>query len=206
MSDIGHGSHVYGADYLCGDRPISVFAADLYGDGSIDLAAANAWSDYVSIMLSKGNGSFSKLLTYTVGELPVSVFAADFDGDGDLDAAGPHCVSYYRTDGAVSVSSNNGDGLYNHCWGFAELQCPIAVVGADFDGDADVDLASANYSEDVTILFNQVLPHHVLGVSHQNRHTRPAMPLTRSLQPTLIAMPIWIWQSPTEARTTYRFF
>ena len=43
------GSHVM---YAVGDAPRSVFASDLDGDGDIDLATSNSYSDNVSVLLN----------------------------------------------------------------------------------------------------------------------------------------------------------
>ena len=47
---------VYGA----GDFPPSVAIGDLDGDGDLDLAVANYYSNNVSVLRNKGNGDFTK--------------------------------------------------------------------------------------------------------------------------------------------------
>ncbi len=84
--------------------------------------------------------------------IPVSVAAADLDGDGDQDLAvanvGPDNVTILRNNGVGNfvqpATSPEATGL-----------TPNQVVAADFDGDGDQDLATANgSSNNVTILRN----------------------------------------------------
>src|SRR5258705_13688798 len=44
--------------YVVGGNPDYVTSGDLNGDGKPDLAAANAQSDNVSVLLNNGNGTF----------------------------------------------------------------------------------------------------------------------------------------------------
>jgi hypothetical protein len=74
-------------DYRAGDKPPSVFAIDLDGDGDNDLAVANWDSDNVSVLLNNGDGTFQAAINYGAGNGPSSVFAVDLDGDGDNDLA-----------------------------------------------------------------------------------------------------------------------
>jgi len=70
-----------------GARPVALAAADLDGDGAIDLAVANGTSRDLSILIGDGHGGFvtrsgpRDLFGLT------SVAAADFDHDGHADVA-----------------------------------------------------------------------------------------------------------------------
>ena len=67
--------------------PGSVAAADLNGDGKLDLVVANYGDDTVSVLLNNGNGTFGAKVDYPPGAGPGSVAAADLDGDGKPDLA-----------------------------------------------------------------------------------------------------------------------
>lgn len=87
MLNEGDGTFASYVDYPVGYNNRSVWAADLDGDGDLDLTTANHWSDNVSVLLNEGDGTFSPDSVYSVGVDPRSVFAADLDGEGDLDLA-----------------------------------------------------------------------------------------------------------------------
>ncbi|MGB2979626.1 MAG: Ig-like domain-containing protein, partial [Candidatus Zixiibacteriota bacterium] len=103
----GSGTFAPHSIYPVGDYPVSVFSADLDGDGDLDLATANEHSASVSVLLNNGDGSFATHSVYAAGDGPWSVFSADLDGDGDLDLA----VADYYSD-SVSVLLNHGDGTF----------------------------------------------------------------------------------------------
>src|SRR5215471_15415300 len=65
-----------------GVYPYSVAVADLNGDGRQDLAIANSSDNSVSILLGRGDGTFSPRQDYSVGAAPHSVAIGDLNGDG----------------------------------------------------------------------------------------------------------------------------
>jgi ankyrin repeat protein len=137
-------------NYGAGDRPISVFCADLDGDTDLDLAIANDNSDNVSILKNNGDGTFASAVNYGAGDGPESIFCADLDGDGDLDLA----VANWYSDN-VSILKNNGDGTFTTAVNYGAGDGPMSVFCADLDGDTDLDLAVANHwSHNVSILKN----------------------------------------------------
>jgi 6-phosphogluconolactonase (cycloisomerase 2 family) len=137
-------------NYGAGDRPSSVFCADLDGDTDLDLAVANYNTDSVSILKNNGDGTFQTAVNYGTGDYPSSVFCADLDGDTDLDLA----VANSSSDN-VSILENNGDGTFQSAVNYSADNAPISVFCADLDGDCDLDLAVANYnSGNVSILEN----------------------------------------------------
>ena len=56
---MANGTFADKVDYDVGYNPLSVFSADLDGDGDNDLAVANYGSDNVSVLLNNGNGTFA---------------------------------------------------------------------------------------------------------------------------------------------------
>ncbi|HRI34563.1 MAG TPA: VCBS repeat-containing protein, partial [Saprospiraceae bacterium] len=80
----GNGTFANRVDVPTGNRPESVAAADLNGDGKSDLAVANFGSGTLSVLLNNGDGSFAPKVDYPTGSVPQSVAAADLNGDGTL--------------------------------------------------------------------------------------------------------------------------
>jgi hypothetical protein len=132
-------------NYGAGDGPSSVALGDLDGDGDLDLAVANGYSNNVSVLLGRGDGSFQRQVNYDAGTGPSSVALGDLDGDGDLDLA------VANEGGKVSVLLGNGDGsfqspvTYDAC--ATDILDPIGsqyVAIGDLNGDTKPDLAVAN--------------------------------------------------------------
>ncbi len=128
----------------------SITAADLNGDGHLDLAAVNYDSSNGSVLLNNGDGTFAAAVLYPVGAQPQSVVAGDLDGDGDLDLA----TANFNSDNA-SVLLNNGNGTFATAVNYGAGVEPQTVAAGDLDSDGDLDLVVANQlSDDVSVLLN----------------------------------------------------
>ena len=140
-------------------RPENVAAADLDGDGDLDLVLAHAGnivSPKVSVMRNLGDGSFAAPETYAAPGQTMEVALGDFDQDGDVDAA--FAQSNNGSAGnRVLVYENAGDGSLSPYVSYTVGTGPIGLIAADVDLDGDLDLVSANnfwQQEDVSVLYN----------------------------------------------------
>src|SRR5437867_302701 len=108
--------------------PTSVITADFNGDGLKDLATADYNSNYVSILIGTGTGSFGAVTNYTTGLGAVSVISADFNGDGKADMA---VVNTSSND--LSILLGTGTGSFGAATNFAVAGQPSSVTCADFN-------------------------------------------------------------------------
>ena len=126
-------------DTPTGADPMAVAAADFNGDGNGDLATANHGDNTVSILLGKGDGTFTIGTPLATGKGPVAIVSADFNGDGHSDLAVVN-----QTDNTVSIFLGNGDGTFTAGSVLATGSNPVAIATADFNSDGHADLAVVN--------------------------------------------------------------
>lgn len=128
------------------DGAYAVIAADLDGDGDLDVLSASINDDKVAwYENSDGLGTFgSQQVISILADLPRSIVAADLDDDGDLDV-----LSASVNDDKVAWYENtNGDGLFGPQRVISTLaDGPVSVSAADIDGDGDVDVLSASIND-----------------------------------------------------------
>jgi hypothetical protein len=142
----------------------SFVAADLTGDGRLDLVLANSASNTVSVfknLCAPGSittNSFGAHVDFPVGSYPIGVAVQDLDGDGK-----PEIVVANYSDNTVSVLRNIGavGSITNNSFApqvtFPTGTDPHAVAIADMDGDGKPDLVtvnSGNTSQAMSVLRN----------------------------------------------------
>jgi Domain of unknown function (DUF4347)/FG-GAP-like repeat/FG-GAP repeat len=158
---LGSGNGGFGAatNLAVGSLPYSVTVGDFNGDGKLDLATANVSEGNVSVLLGNGNGGFGSATNLAVGNYPESITAGDFNGDGNMDLAAAN-----RSDNTVSVLLGRGSGFdlfgnivfrgFAAATNFAVGDNPSSITAGDFNGDGNMDLATANIaSNNVSVLF-----------------------------------------------------
>jgi hypothetical protein len=80
-----------------------VFAADVNGDGYLDILSASWNDDTIALYVNNGSGSFTEQIITLNADGAQSVFAADVDGDGDMDI-----LSASHWDDTIALYRNNG--------------------------------------------------------------------------------------------------
>ena len=139
--------------FSVGTYPSSLAVADADGDGKLDIIAANASSNTVSVLHSTSTpgvintASFAGKVDFAVNDNPSAVAAGDVDGDGR-----PDIVVASRTYSTISVLRNTSAPGSLNDGSFAAKVDFTATTGlsdlelADIDGDGKPDIVTANYS------------------------------------------------------------
>ena len=124
------------------DGASSVYAADIDGDGNMDVLSASYLDNKIAWYENVGNGNFGpQHIITTNADGASSVYAEDIDGDGDMDVLS---ASFY--DDKIAWYENT-DGLGN--FGPQQIITTSAdgarsVYAADIDGDGEMDVLSAS--------------------------------------------------------------
>ena len=125
------------------DGAHSVFAADVDGDGDMDVLSASEENDKIAWYENDGSGGFTTHTISTTADGAESVFAADVDGDGDMDVLS---ASHY--DAKIAWYENDGSQNFTERPISTTAAGARSVFAADVDGDGDMDVLSASVFDD----------------------------------------------------------
>ena len=132
--------------------PLSLAAADLDGDGKLDVVVAAIGSD-VSVLLGHGDGTFASAVSFPTGAAykTNAVALADLDGDGRLDIIAANGST-------LSILRGFGNGTFSSPISIDSINDATSIAVADFNGDDRLDLVVTNSSSGTfTLLTNDVL-------------------------------------------------
>jgi len=128
--------HILDASF---DGAESVCAADIDGDGDIDIVGASTSDGVIAWWENDGNGTFARHAVGDSFDGAELVSAADMDGDRDTDIVG---VS--RGAGIIAWWENDGKGAFARHGVNDSLEEAGLASAADMDGDGDIDIVGAS--------------------------------------------------------------
>jgi FG-GAP-like repeat len=111
-------------------------AADLNGDGRVDLAGSNA--NAASVMLGNGDGTFRPKTDFPIGFQTQALAAGDFNSDGRMDLM----VTLNTPQLSLALLTGTGTGTFNAPTFFPNtsgFDSP-AIAAPDLNGDGRLDL------------------------------------------------------------------
>jgi hypothetical protein len=130
---------------------------DVNRDGWPDLATANDNDASASVLLNRGDGTFSAAQVYPTGRWPTAVALGDLNGDGwpELVVANSGLGnSFTERPHYLGVHRNLGDGTFQTSGELFLVEFPYAVALADLDGDQKLDMVVGNGSGALRVLLN----------------------------------------------------
>lgn len=138
----GDGSFRKGKFASSGLLPATAFAADVNGDGKLDLVLYIPLRDGVNaeirVILGNGDGTFQSprvVSTHAVAIGSPSLLLSDLNGDGNVDIL-------YNMNGQGGFQLGNGDGTFQPVVILSQEENGIAA--ADFNSDGKIDLLLVN--------------------------------------------------------------
>ena len=152
-----------------GLSPIYMVAADLRGNGNLDLIVAEFDTSTIGVLLGKGDGTFQYEKTYLLPQPPAALVVDDFNHDGKMDIASVMytvsttslAVDYIAmlpgtgtgTLGTPVITTNSG--FYGSAWN-------IAAGDVNNDGKPDL-LITGPDLDNSTLYLNSGAGHFTLG-------------------------------------------
>jgi len=138
---LGDGSGIltrYGA-FAAGGYPRDIAAAELNGDGHLDLILPGLRSEDLTMLPGNGDGSFGNGLVSPAPGTPRALAVCDLDQDGIPDAALVH-----ENHDQLSVHLGNGTGLFTEIHRCPTGGNPADLLALDLTDDLQPDLAVLN--------------------------------------------------------------
>ncbi len=127
-----------GSPFATGNWPTSIAAADLDGDGNVDLVIAYAKDNRIAILRGNGSGGFTPLSTAApCSSFPYVVTVGDFNGDGMQDLA-VGCWGHNTNSAVVLLNDGTAKSFAAHPLNIANWV--HSLVAKDINGDGQVDL------------------------------------------------------------------
>jgi hypothetical protein len=168
----------YSSGYL--SYPRNLVAADINGDGHLDIVTANSGSNSIGLLLGNGTGTFPTVINYPAGGYgqPWDVTVADVNGDGR-----PDLLATNSATSQLAVLLNTAAGMQaaaTYSTGIGTYPTGLAVRDVNADGRPDVLTTDFNGSSTSAIL--------LLGNGNGTFQAAVALPTGSNSRPVQLAV------------------
>jgi len=144
--------------FSCSNKPSSLDAADLDGDGKIDLVAGIPnGSGAVCVFRntsSSGSVSFATRQDFSTADLCQSLHLTDLDGDGKMDVIASNRNSSTNNLQVFRNTSSSGSISFASAVNFSRPDFPYVIASGDLNADGKPDLVHTNFNS-TSISVNQ---------------------------------------------------
>jgi len=137
-----------------GGEPLGLDAADLDGDGNLDVVVADGSGTSYHVLMGTGGGAFAVQTARAIPLPPLAVLLEDFNNDALVDLA----IATGANNPALTallVFEGNGDGTFAELPS-SQLELPAqasTLVCGNFNGDEFCDIAASQVGEDADEVF-----------------------------------------------------
>ena len=151
LSGDGHGSFATPVSLSTGNGPVQLVAADLDGDGDLDIVTCDLGGNAISVLQNNGDGTFQPHADTPAGFGPKSIAVADLDQDGKLDLA---LTTFTNISGGGSVVTlrGNGDSTFQPAREYLTGPIGPAILAGTVDADSTQDLLVTDLTHHLTVL------------------------------------------------------
>jgi len=125
--------------YQTGLDPTQVVAADLTGNGRLDLVVLNQGSQDISVFLNDGKGGFVALPRIDAGDHPTGIAVHETDGDGVPE------IFVSNPNGDLLVLVGKGDGTFQP---YQRVGDSVSLAVGDLYGTGHQDIVLSNATRD----------------------------------------------------------
>ncbi|MBI4658648.1 MAG: VCBS repeat-containing protein [Verrucomicrobia bacterium] len=157
------------AEFSIGGVPSLISAADLDGDGKLDLVSVNGTSNTASVVRNTstgGNISFAPYVDFATGNYAIRVAISDLDGDGKPDLAvsnlSGNSISVLRNTSMMGqITSSSFAAKVDIPTG----RSPHGMFAGDLDGDGKAELVVVNQDDNTVSVFRNKSASGVLDIN-----------------------------------------